>query len=140
MYIGTSRQVHLEINLPMTTNLHDYLDQDDTPDHLSIEPLILGSSVMALSLTLMLGTAMILSVYVFYMECSLIDDLEGKCKNYKKHLVMSTGSKSGVYKAAISFRPVIVQTTYPFCNVNRSTFFEWCNASVNNLVSLLVSF
>ncbi len=104
------------------------------------DSLFLGESLMAFSLTLILAVSAFIAIFIFYIECWVIDDLESKWKNYKDNLLKSVGRKTGIYKVALSFRPVILKTTYPFCNVNRSTFLEFVNEGVDILVNLLVSF
>lgn len=94
---------------------------------------------MGISLILILGIATFLAVFIFHVECSVLDELEGKWKNYKNKLLTSTRRKTRMYKAALSLQPITVMTTYPLCNVNKSAFLEWFNVGLDYLVNLLVS-
>lgn len=96
-------------------------------------------SPMSYSLAGILGTAIFLPVFIFYLECYFVDRLDCAWKQYRKNILSITLQKSAIYKTALSFSGVTVKSTYPFCNVNRSTFPEWLSAAVDMLVNLLVS-
>ncbi len=100
--------------------------------------LLSGGSIMSISLAAIIAIALFLCVFIFFIECSVIDELETRWKNYKSNILTSMSRKTRLYKSALSFRTVTVMTTYPFCNVNRSTFLDWMDAGINNIVSLLL--
>ncbi len=100
--------------------------------------LLSGGSIMSFALATILVVALSICVLLFYVECLIIDELENRWRTYKNNILTSKSRRTRVYKTAISFRTVTVMTTYPFCNVNRSTFLEWMNVCIDNLVSLLL--
>lgn len=48
------------------------------------QSLFSGDSLMALPLASTLGTALCISVFVFYVECYMVDELEAKWKKVQK--------------------------------------------------------
>lgn len=100
--------------------------------------LVSGGSIMAFGLAAILAMALFMACFIFYVECLVIDELENRCKKFKNDILISNRRKKFMHKAAVSFGTVTVNTTYPFCNVNRSKFLEWTDAGINNIVNLLL--
>lgn len=95
-----------------------------------------GSELPMVAIFLCLGG---LSVAIFKYECYSQELLENKWKQYRTGLLTKSNRKSVLFMTAKSFRSLSCKTTYPFCNANNSTFLEYCDICVNNLVNLLVS-
>ncbi len=100
--------------------------------------LLSGGSFMSFSLVALLAIFLFLCLFIFFLECVVIDELENRWKNYRNNILTSKFRRTRVYKSAMSFRSVTLMTTYPFCNINRSTFLEWMNAGIDNIVTLLL--
>lgn len=105
---------------------------------ISYHNVILDGTLMGVSMFCIFLITFYLTVFIFFMECYLVDLMESNWKEFKSKLIFSTVRTKCVYKSALSFQQVALKTTYPFCNVNKSTFLDFCDALVNNLVNLLV--
>lgn len=97
-------------------------------------------SFSSYSMGIMLIIAGILAPAIFLAECNLTEHVVRKTIQYRNSLLNKTSRKSRIRKAACSFWPVRLRTTYPFFNVNNSSFLEYMGIGVDNLVSLLVSY
>ncbi len=94
----------------------------------------------AMGMTLILTVAFVVDFILYKYECFFLDEIEIRWKGYKSAILNLAKPSSEVYKVARSFRPITLKTGGPYFNVNRSTYLEWCNQILDNLVSLLVSF
>ncbi len=132
LYCKTIRLAYHSAGASMIFSLSSYILIKKGPALLS------GGSIMSYSLATLLWVSLFITVFMFCEECFVIDELETRWRVYKNNILTSKSRRTRMYKTAISFRTVPVMTTYPFCNVNRSTFLEWMNVGIDNLVSLLL--
>ncbi len=79
---------------------------------------------MGFSLAGVLEVGIVVAPHIFYLECLIVDELETTWKKYKNSILISKSRGTSVYKAAVSFRVITVLITYPFFDVNKSTFLE----------------
>ncbi|CAL8136674.1 unnamed protein product [Orchesella dallaii] len=61
-------------------------------------------------------------------------------EEFKNNLLKFSTPTSYLGKTAKSFRPLSLQATYPFFTVEKRTFLIFCNAVVNLVVTLVVTF
>lgn len=94
----------------------------------------------AMGISIILNVAFVTVFLMYKYECFFLDDLETRWMAYKSAILNLTKPSSEIHKVAKSFRPITLKTGGPYFNVNRSTYLEWCNQILDNLVSLLVSF
>ncbi len=132
LYCKTVRLAYHSAGASMVFALSSYILIKKGPALLS------SGSIMSFSLATILVVSLVICVFMFYVECFVIDELESRWRIYKNNILTSKSRRTRMYKTAISFRSVTVMTTYPFCNANRSTFLEWTNVGIDNLVSLLL--
>ncbi len=102
------------------------------------EYLTSDGSLMGYSILALVVLAIILVVLVFYAECYLLDGLEKTCLEFRCNMLGVMNGNRRAKRVTSSLMPLALKTTYPFYIVNRSTFLEWCDVCVNNLVNLLV--
>lgn len=100
--------------------------------------LFMDGSLTGYSGVALLMLTVLLAILTFFAECFLLDRLEKVCLEFKCKLIEVTKGNHRVIKENRALIPFTLKATYPFCVVNKSTFLEWCNVCVNNLVTLLV--
>lgn len=102
--------------------------------------LLFVKSAMALPLLGIIAGSMFLPVLLMYAECIFADLFDSLWKSYRKKILNITRRNTRLHKAARSFTALTLKSGGQYYNVNRSTFMDWCNNDINQLVNLLVSF
>lgn len=97
-------------------------------------------SLVTFTLILLIFVCGLTTIFVFYMECYFMDGLHSKYLTFRRNILCCCRVSSACNKEVKSFREISLQTAYPFCRVNKSTFPEWCDTAINNLINLLLSF
>lgn len=99
--------------------------------------LIDGGAVGLSLMTVLTGVCLIVPL-LYYLECSILDRLEVSCQHWKQTVIKLTPRNSAIHKTAVSLRVITLKTGGSFFNVNQSTFMDWKDACLVNLVNLLV--
>lgn len=97
-------------------------------------------TAMGLSLFLVLLGVSVLLTTLYSFECHFLGQLEDISKTYKSKILKVSKRQSVLYKTAKSFQLLRLKSGGTFFNVNRSTFLEWCDQIISNLVNALVTF
>jgi len=84
------------------------------------------------------GFSMGTVLFVVPIECFLAGMVVERGDQVKKNLLKFSGRRRFAFKTAWSFRPHRIVLTYPFFDVDNSTWLEFLNISTDHLVNLLL--
>jgi len=102
--------------------------------------LMLDGTLMGFSMFLVLFGVLLMLVILYGFECHFLGRVEEICKTFRGNILKSSKRNSLIYKTAKSFQLLRIRTGGLYFNVHGSTFMEFCDQIIVNLVNTLVLF